>query len=115
MIGVEELRVAGFNMNLVLVVDVYEDGNVVIGCYGWVYGIDGEVISVYVSWFIDVFNVYQVVCVIKYFLGYGWFCGDSYDGFVDIMVIWLEVEFDLFVWLINSGYVKFIMGGYLMY
>lgn len=112
-IGAQELRAAGFNMNLAPVADVHEDGNAVIGRHGRAYGTDGEAISAYASRFIEAFNAHQVACVIKHFPGHGRSRGDSHDGFVDITATWSEAELDPFARLIDSGHAKFIMGGHL--
>lgn len=109
----EELRGAGFNLNLAPSVDWHDAKNPVIGKYGRSFGADERTITVYAERFVRGMERAGMATTLKHFPGHGTSRGDSHNGFVDISATWTEQELGPFRGLAASAPV--VMGGHLVH
>jgi len=109
----EEMRRAGFNLNLAPSVDWHDPENPVIGKHGRSFGSHQEVIERYATSFIEGMQRAGLAATLKHFPGHGTSQGDSHNGFVDITSTWDEKELVPFQRLAARAHV--VMGGHLFH
>ncbi len=109
----QELREAGFNLNLAPSIDWHDPNNPVIGKHGRSFGSHPEQVANYAGSFIAGMESAGVATTLKHFPGHGTSRGDSHNGFVDITSTWTIAELQPFQLLANKAQV--IMGGHLFH
>lgn len=109
----EEMRRAGFNLNLAPSVDWHDPQNPVIGKHGRSFGSHQEIIERYATSFIEGMQRAGLAATLKHFPGHGTSQGDSHNGFVDITSTWSEKELVPFQRLAERAHV--VMGGHLFH
>jgi len=109
----EEMRRAGFNLNLAPSVDWHDPQNPVIGKHGRSFGSHQEVIERYATSFIEGMQRAGLAATLKHFPGHGTSQGDSHNGFVDITSTWTEKELVPFQRL--AARAPLVMGGHLFH
>ena len=109
----EELRRAGFNLNLAPSVDWHDPDNPVIGKYGRSFGVGLNTIEGYATSFVDGMQRAGLAATIKHFPGHGTSRGDSHNGFVDISTTWSAEELLPFERLASRA--QLVMGGHLFH
>ena len=109
----EEMRRAGFNLNLAPSVDWHDPENPVIGKHGRSFGSHQEIIERYATSFIEGMQRAGLAATLKHFPGHGTSQGDSHNGFVDITSTWTEKELVPFQRLAARAHL--VMGGHLFH
>ena len=109
----EEMRRAGFNLNLAPSVDWHDPQNPVIGKHGRSFGSHQEIIERYATSFIEGMQRAGLAATLKHFPGHGTSQGDSHNGFVDITSTWTEKELEPFRRL--AAQAPLVMGGHLFH
>ena len=109
----EELRRAGFNVNLAPSVDWHDPENPVIGKHGRSFGSDATVIEDYATSFLRGMRRAGLATTLKHFPGHGTSRGDSHNGFVDISSTWNTEELRPFRRLALQA--PLVMGGHLVH
>jgi len=109
----EEMRRAGFNLNLAPSVDWHDPANPVIGKYGRSFGAKAAQIEAYAGSFVEGMERAGLASTLKHFPGHGTSSGDSHSGFVDISATWADEELQPFQSL--AGKAQLVMGGHLVH
>lgn len=109
----EEMRRAGFNLNLAPSVDWHDPDNPVIGRYGRSFGNKAAEIEAYAGSFVAGMERAGLASTLKHFPGHGTSSGDSHNGFVDISGTWGERELKPFRALAERA--QLVMGGHLIH
>jgi len=109
----EEMRRAGFNLNLAPSVDWHDPENPVIGKHGRSFGNHLPIIESYAISFIEGMQRAGLAATLKHFPGHGTSQGDSHNGFVDITSTWTEQELVPFQKLAARAHL--VMGGHLFH
>ena len=109
----EEMRRAGFNLNLAPSVDWHDPENPVIGKHGRSFGSHLEIIESYATSFIEGMQRAGLAATLKHFPGHGTSQGDSHNGFVDISSTWSDKELVPFQRL--AARAPLVMGGHLFH
>jgi len=107
----EEMRRAGFNLNLAPSVDWHDANNPVIGNFGRSFGDTIEQIETYARSFVNGMARAGLASTLKHFPGHGTSRGDSHNGFVNISQTWQDRELTPFRALAAEAPV--VMGGHL--
>lgn len=110
----EEMRNAGFNLNLAPVVDLgFEPRNPTVAKWGRAFGKDADTVARYATAFVAAHRGAGVLTALKHFPGHGSTTTDSHDRPVDLTATWREEELIPFRSMVSSGDVDIIMSGHL--
>ncbi|MEM8876653.1 MAG: glycoside hydrolase family 3 N-terminal domain-containing protein [Pseudomonadota bacterium] len=99
----ENLKAAGFNLNLGPVLDVKTNPqNPIIARFRRSYSSDPDVVAQYAGAFIRAHRKAGVLTAVKHFPGHGSSRGDTHLGFTDITETWDEIELEPYRQLLRS-------------
>jgi beta-N-acetylhexosaminidase len=110
----QEMRKAGFNLNLAPVVDLgFEPRNPAVTYWGRTFGKDGATVAQYAAAFIAGHRQAGVLTTVKHFPGHGSTLVDSHDQIVDLTPTWREDELTPYRILARAGMIDVVMSGHL--